>query len=162
MYYAFAIVKRVRAALRALRAPRLSEPAWRSRACSYAAVHTCHYTYVCLYVCVCVFTFSRVEKRGRERERGSKKGEEEEGLLGRCSHRRISQTPFPNSFSLVSSSSFLSLSLYTLHSVHGVGATRIRRSVQGEGVGRGKFRVSWAEFAGLSRLIREGIRKRAE
>lgn len=98
MYYAFAIVKRVRAALRALRAPRLSEPAWRSRACSYAAVHTCHYTYVCLYVCVCVFTFSRVEKRGRERERGSKKGEEEEGLLGRCSHRRISQTPFPNFF----------------------------------------------------------------
>lgn len=69
MYYAFAIVKRVRAALRALRAPRLSEPAWRSRACSYAAVHTCHYTYVYLCVCVCVYSLSPGWKKEEERER---------------------------------------------------------------------------------------------
>lgn len=65
MYYAFAIVKRVRAALRA---PRLSELAWRSRACSYAAVPTRACRYTC--VCVCVFTFSSTERREKREEKG--------------------------------------------------------------------------------------------
>lgn len=38
----------------------------------------------------------------KEEEREEEKEEEEEGLLGRRSHRRISQTPFPNFFSLLS------------------------------------------------------------
>lgn len=98
MYYAFAIVKRVRAPLRALRAPRLSELAWRSRACSYAAVPT----RACRYTCVSVYSLSPARK---EEERERKRGEEEEGLLGRCSHRRkllFSRLFFSPFFSLFS------------------------------------------------------------
>lgn len=125
MYYAFAIVKRVRAPLRALRAPRLSEPAWRSRACSY----WCSTTRACvLYVCI---HFLQGEKKERERERGSKRSEE--GLLGRCSRRRISQTPFSQLFSLVSSL-FPSLTQWSWSN------SKKQGDVLREGMGYRKFR----------------------
>lgn len=111
MYYAFAIVKRVRAPLRALRAPRLSEPAWRSRACSY----WCSTTRACvLYVCI---HFLQGEKKERERE-------EVKWARKDCSDDAVA-VAFPK---LLFLNFFLSFPLSFLHSHSEVGATRIRRS----------------------------------
>lgn len=141
MYYAFAIVKRVRAALRALRAPRLSELAWRSRACSYAAVPT----RACRYTCVSVYSLSPARKE-EERERRRKD----------CSDDAVTvaNSSFPDFFSLLSSLSSPLCSWSNSNS-------KKRGNVQGWEVSG--FVGTRAEFAGLSRLIRGGgIRKRAE
>lgn len=135
MYYAFAIVKRVRAALRALRAPRLSELAWRSRACSYAAVPTRACRYTCVCVCVCIHFLQHGKKR-KERRKGARRRKD-------CSDDAVTvafllQTPLFPTF-------FLSFLLSLLHSA--VGATRIRRS--GETFRGGKFRVSWGRGQNL-------------
>lgn len=141
MYYAFAIVKRVRAPLRV----RHSSAKWtrlvRTR------VHTRLLVRVCVCVCICVH-FLQGEKKRRERKKKKRRRKD-------CSDDAVT-VAFPKLLFPTFFLSFLSL----FHSVQrGVGATR-RSAFRGE-----KFRVSVgtrAEFAGLSRLIREGIRKRAE
>ena len=111
MYYAFAIVKRVRAPLRALRAPRLSEPVWRSRACSY----WCSTTRACvLYVCI---HFLQGEKKERERE-------EVKWARKDCSDDAVA-VAFPK---LLFLNFFLSFPLSFLRSYSEVEGTRIRRS----------------------------------
>lgn len=121
--------------------PPLSEPAWFAR----VFIRGCSYVCVCVYICV---HFLQGEKKRRERKKMKRRRKD-------CSDDAVT-VAFPKLLFPTFFLSFLSL----FHSVQrGVGATR-RSAFRGE-----KFRVSVgtrAEFAGLSRLIREGIRKRAE